>query len=1257
MRKKILAAALAGLLFVSNFSSVPLTVNAEEFAENFSEENEKLEVVDEAKLVEDEGEPDTDEKLVEDTFVESPSIDEETSEESDDDSKVEESDTTENVSEEEDAEEEVVEEVSGPEEMQPEQGENDDIVDADELEEVEEALLTENVEEELESNGDVDINTRNVILVYNPVDISVEAHIGNMACTGENFGDYQGIQRMIAYSVGKDQNLSFTMSASENCKINKIMTADLEDDDSKEKVITPGNKTYTEYAIAADGKGYIVFIESVATLKATMSQNGTEVKPVGGLYNFAFNTSYGLTLTRGKQDTALKMISVVDTSDKTKKNILSELVANKSVTETGTFKFGKAYAGKKFDMTAVIYPNTEFQQEYRFKVAVANTLTSVTVAGEKNGTITVDDARVKKFKLSMNKGANLSELVIAVKGSDKYENSTAKIEDGYLVVSGPVKYDNETTKNETLIQFKNSSNEIIHETKVVVNPTFKKLVPSISYVSSNDTDITVKLGLPKGMTISDFSKDIYYVVEYTDENNVKTTCSAIKATDLTQNHTFKMFNVAAGQGKKASFKATAKLIVAKDSFTLESATSKVATLNTKAPAYETKLTLVKKTSVVMAGKKTLLAEVKYSNNTTFTQIQSAYIQGPDGKYTAVVEDNKIYASFGSYVSSGKYKLTVTSNAKDSSCVGATASIDFTVRGQVYGGFFEKYNSDLKSFDIYKKPNQAYSIQLKLRTYDYSKNKVTPGAVEYKLIGTDGKEIDPNSYLAKKVKVTNKGVLTIAKDYYLSSDKPVSFRVRAEFDPGEKTSNIIDSCLFNINAKETTISDIKLVLASGKTISDGDSVSADQLKKAAIVCYDGSNALNNGEFSVTASGSALKIVNQNYKCSIIDVKKTGNIKITAKALDGGKGTKSINVKVTGSENQLSLNISYVNSKDGVYENPDMDAYLIVEGVSEISSLDKFKVECKKGRIVSMKPYLGIMEGYLKYIQNTVSDGEFQYGKNMFEMDAYTEFVYIPRSSSDAITLTNLTTGEKKEYAIHNQIFDMPKFEGTIDATNAVLYSYQRADVSYTIKNYNFNKDSKYEVSVDVDVEAALKDMRNYTNISGETKYRSVDMTSGEFNVELYDWVDGGSKATKPGKYLLYIDIRETKADGTVINYKPVSTFVTLKKKPTPTVNPPKTITIGYQAGSQVKLPDMKGVIDFNLALGNSNKGGNYNQFVNYFSVEKKSDGYVLKVKKDLTGVDINNLEGYLRYSYRDFDYVINNKDIKVNIKVTKPVVKK
>lgn len=1156
--------------------------------------------------------------------------------------------------------------------------------------------------------------TKTVSVQYDDSEVTVSAKLAGKEVQPDAPDEEEEPEDGVAvYTVNTDSSLVLVVTPLANCELTGAATQ-VGTEASKNATI---KATGGEITVKATDNATVAISSEGLYTTALLDKNGEAFTAVKNVYTVAYYDILTTKATKGV-DTPVAL-SKVEITDSKKKPVQSfaEIAEDKA---SAALAIIEEDAGKK--LTVILYTAVEEEDvaigSYTLNVLPA--LTGITVKGVTNGAVTQTVDTVAEYALTATpKTADLSvlgaEVSAAKENASNDENTAAQaavqatISDGKLVITtASASAAAEAVAKVSIIdktvdtnapEYETGSNVI---TSIVVNTAvpaaLQNATPGVKVKSSDDVSLTLTLSAPKTV-VKPNAGQVYYKVEAAPQTVEETTTPegitnattnafyiAKDAGATSQDAKITVNNAGLGNGQAWKFDLKVTLVQTGDGEALtagnaeekvlfNSKTKEFKNAATKAPYYETKLSLKKGTTTVYTGQTDVqVATAQFTKNTTFTGDLTASVTYGDGwsvyGITADVDGDVIKVTAEKYAEPGNYTVTVTAKAP-ANTYQTSASITINVVQGIY-----RLSLDQIATSLYKADKKAATLKV---TPVYTGNYTTPKTkkVTYEILNYSGQVLSESDRLYGYVTVKNNGTVTVNKNYVLSTNPAENtFRVRATAADFKGNDAYADLFII-ITSEAVQLSEVCIVrevwdegtysYAYEVVTRGNETVTSGELEGTCAVAFEkgtpekdvytlkdiqkyASAQVVYGNVTFKSGNKALSI---DPHGAIYGVSKTAkNITITATANDGGKSSAVLKNLTIGYAAPAELGLQVLRQDDYQY---DGDFY-------EISEIDEKDVQ-----------FTGTTNTVLELdvYQKAAEDSEWD---SITELTNYSVTVknatvltkdslgnpekIIANKETATVTLKDKTSGVSKTYTIRNTGYSnaaAPK----VKTSGSLVAGYYGSDQTITCQlSGSYDWKDKY-VMIKTDAASAAKEYDAYDdfddygqNING---YMPVN-EDGTFDLYFnspYTW--GGNRTNIPaGSYKLQFTFGTVDADG---NFVPDTKAVAVTLKAVA----PKSAKTSYKPVTSVKLSvkDKAGVTlagtgknfdhEYYYDLLNANLDGNANAFLTYFELDSKYDDVTdtytnkLQLKSGLsegqiayiTGPDgKNDRIGYVSYEYED-----------------------
>ncbi|MCR5508490.1 MAG: hypothetical protein K6F34_07375 [Lachnospiraceae bacterium] len=558
--------------------------------------------------------------------------------------------------------------------------------------------------------------------------------------------------------------------------------------------------------------------------------------------------------------------------------------------------------GKERKITITVKDPDNENKKLKFEVSlsVRQPLANVKIKGEiadknDNTKSTIKQSKgleEKSYALTADKSMNLNDLYATVAGGTC---ANAYIENGFLYIS-TCNGDNLPTDNFTvsLREKDNDENDdndrIVKTVTVDVSDPVVLKEPAITVTKATDTDITVRISLPKG---AEDYKNIWCFTEATavgePDPKMEEEDSYFGAFDqgtFTYSFDLDIGNMP-GDGAEQAYDITATLYQTSDNEwpdmednTNITATGKTKTLakqKTKNPnIYESKLTLTKKKTAFYQGESDVIAaEIKFSKDTSVTAAEAWVIDKKGNQYDASVDNGdgvSVILEDTDSFAPGPATLYVAPSLPDATYV-VPATLTLTVNPSIYDIDFL-----LGDPYLYKQDGKAGSVTLTTISYDSDYNLIPKPKIKWTV---EFKKDD--SPLKGHVSVKN-GVVTVDKDAVLSSNDNLNeIIVRACADDHEGNTEYESTTVY-VENNPVRMNGLIAKKKTDSKIWDLSSVNPDDLLYGYVYFAYNGYELDPADYRFTVKGSGLTIDEEGR---VTDITKPGTFTFSGVANDGSK----------------------------------------------------------------------------------------------------------------------------------------------------------------------------------------------------------------------------------------------------------------------------------------------------------------------------------------------------------------------------------
>lgn len=1105
---------------------------------------------------------------------------------------------------------------------------------------------------------------KTITVSYDDDEVTVDAKIGGKAYEADNYNTDEAV-----YTVDVDASLVLVVTPLENCQLTGATTKTGTAAAKKASVKAAGSeltvKATDDVTVTVSSKGIYRTI-----LKETFSE--TPLTAVKDVYTVSYGTDLVATVKKGVMTDVAVSKAEVKAGKKTADTAATisddgrEVVLNVSEKDAGK------------TLTVNLYTKTAEDKEEKagtITISVPAKATKYAVTGVKNGKLTQTVDTVASYAITTTpKAADVSRLEAVVESESNA--ATAEIWGGKLIITTEAAKAAEGAAVIKLLDngvdtaaedYKEGDEIVASFTLNTAAPAWAgKDTPGVKLSAADDVSLTLALSATKKMTQPN-TGSLYYKVEVTPQEGAPETSAAkteyirLEGASQTEKITVNSAGFGNGAAAKYDLKVTVVQTLGEDapsSAEDEAFASKTKDLKnaaTKAPAYETKLTLKKGTTTVYTGQQeVLIATAQFSKNTTFTDItveditECLIVDGEEEDIDVMsftVKDGKIYANVGYYT--GKFTVEVTASAAENTKA-ATAAINVTV---VQG--ITSIGVEAASDSIYKADKKAATLKVTPTATKSAKTK----KFTYEIVGADsedGSVTEAPEQIQAKVSVKN-GTVTVKKDYVVSNEESQNqfkVKVTAADYKGNEVYGLSE--VITIKAEAQQLGGLCIAKQTEKgyeVLTRGNStLSTDELQGATLLvlkkgtperdvyAIDSSYIINPDEvrLAVKSSNNALS-VSESHQISVSKAAK--NVKLTVSTTDGGKKSVTLD-KLTityGQREELGLS-AWVKTPD------NKETYCIGQNDEKMTFIGTADTEI-----------------LLNLMQKTEEDGEWEVADDNnvldYKLDVKgakvlsknrNDVTLIANTAKATITLSYKkgTESVKQVYTITNEGFSTASAPTVKAAGSLVSYSIEEQLLQYTLKGSYQYKD-KF-VMVKADAADRAKQTGNYQTIEkaclGINGYMPIE-EDGTFNL-----VFEACRSLPTGSYKLQFTFGSIDEDGNfVADTKAVTATVKVgQRKADGSYKPVSSVKLALK---DKKAGVLKGtgknvVYEYYGEIKNANINGQSNRFAEFFEidydwdVETEEETYYLKLKDNLTEEQLsyitsaaakNDRIGYISYS--------------------------
>ena len=1069
---------------------------------------------------------------------------------------------------------------------------------------------------------------------------------------------------------------------------------------------TEGNKlVYKAYIkdISADINAVITSAEANTI---TFTKNGNDVEPVKGKYAASKNDTFEVKILTGSHTGAFteasasaKNVTFTEEDLKNENGVVTLTVpkgaAGKDITLNVSYEGGseKYVISVAKDITAVtIKGNSKNEVKQTLDTTVKYTLTGTTdfsvleVKPKENDNViksAVIDAVTGELVITTTKEAGSSEftiisnadLVAAEEGAEPAPKTVATIkvtnDKAALAVKSvntPVILDNVVTL------------ELLADAKTipVTGDTYLKYKVTVDPAASYKNDSTA----PQGMIAKNTQ---YFDVVFKDGK-----AAASK-------EFVKLVN---GAGKDWSYSVSVSLVqttkdkdISDADVLNESAKVITKTVITKAPYYEDKLSLTKKTTTVYTGQKDVTVAIpKFAKGTFQQNINNAKVEVYDknGRYADSDfinawwdEDGTIKVNVGKTNLSNKgflgaYTLKVipdagnTTDETSNNMYAAPATLKITV---VQG--IETISA--VSGNIYKDTSSA-----KPKAVTFNMNTtLNGGSKDYKpktnkLVYEVGKVnaggvFETDAAIARYVSVKN-GKITIAKDYPIKADvkeNQFTVKVSAADYAGSTVSGKFTYIVTNEKPVYGGLYFAKYDYNRGYyMVADGTSFTTDEFETLMPIVLK--SGVESGRSYYTDDdlvwGWSISYSNKKITANYASHTIANKVTATVTALDGSKVTAKTMFALVYNKQQLGINEFNAGSNDTANT---LGGTKKVGIVKKSATEYEFNANSADDTIIFNVGYLKDSDAktYTNLGGNAYSGVTFNYtvgvkgGKILTSDKYYGSYTVLPTAEKMTITLTNKSSGKvETKYNFTNKAFANSKVKApTVKVSQGNIYvgksnyvdikvtgntAYDYMYISVDAKDYAAEQTKK--TSGKANRVAGYYNLESFVDVDRDGTpdiYKNVDYaypvnTTAAKGTATYDFSFYAEPESAAGTYKYNVTFGTKNADG---EFVPATKAVPIKVtvKAAAAFKPAAKYTIdsnvGYVQLTGTPVEYASGAYSASyVELENANIGGQKNKFLEYFSLDKANGRIVMNMKDanntlyDPSEINKNDCIGYVTY---------------------------
>jgi hypothetical protein len=518
--------------------------------------------------------------------------------------------------------------------------------------------------------------------------------------------------------------------------------------------------------------------------------------------------------------------------------------------------------------------------------------TSMNVSGFKKGKATLPIGTSNVFSVKLDDKCDYRGLAVVLKDDSVSAGVTLDKEAGTLTI--------DTFKGEALaeenkditFEFVGGDGEAIGSPFVVTPVKAVIAAPSVKVTDTDDKKAVLSLALPKG---AEGYRNLQYYIEavaITDKKN-PTVPEGMKSkvtlkVPVSDTKAVLVFSDSK-TGSAVNYRIAVKLVQYRGEEVFAAGKEKTVKAATKAPCYETKLSLVKKqTAFTVFEKDVVLATGKYSKTTTYKELVKAEIfakgsntvvaSSADG--TVSVKNNTVMIKDTGLFTPGKYVLKVYPASAEGE--GKPATLNFVAKAPV-----TNISLTPNCGRLYKQSKKAATLKLSASCVSTKASDGKPSSSKLTwMVSSENEE------LLKAIRIKN-GTVTVDKSYDLTGDrKKDSFTVTATATDLDVSNPMLAS------SKVTILVTSEMIKPAAVSITGIDSLKAPVAlgtvngSKLVVTDSDG-RAMDLSLVTITVAPKAGLTVTAD---GIIRVTRKGTYTITVTANDGSKNKIKQKIKI-------------------------------------------------------------------------------------------------------------------------------------------------------------------------------------------------------------------------------------------------------------------------------------------------------------------------------------------------------------------------
>ncbi len=923
-----------------------------------------------------------------------------------------------------------------------------------------------------------------------------------------------------------------------------------------------------------------------------------------------------------------------------------------------------------------------------FNVKVAPNVTSVSVAGaNKNNVIKQPAGTAKSYKITVNSGAFNDDLEMFSPSKDDAAYSVY-LKEGKKELFVENYNSGEINIEPVNVTFSDRENE--KTWNYTIEPTKATLsTPTASVISSTDIGIILSLSLPKAM--KEYA-NLYYKVEAKADVAKGEKCdermkeSLTEYYEVTESEAYLNLSVKEcpdlNDGAKQKYKINVSLVQVIDDYAAgdlyesgniwTEGAAKTISASTKAPAYESKLSLNEKSASLTYGEtNVVLATAKWSSNTSYQQLERVELYSESGKFVTGTgygfmwfESDKIILgdyTFNKNMIPGKYMLYVYPSVPDNTyCPPATMPVTIKAPVAYIGITPESSGSD--PIRIYKAKGSAATFKLTATCgSNFEGMKPANTKLKWEIICKDPE-------LEKALSVKN-GTVTVAKNYV--PGKYPYFEVKATACDMGKDSISAKACVTlttdTIAPKNIVLSDLREVIEGVKNNPKGY-VSSVFDGKVIIVEDENNNSIDLSRLNISVTPKTGFTITDEGR---VYVSKAGIYTVKATMNDGSKKSVSMKFKVVNAElnaekpYESSFGVKNLSGSESLEFDKDGDN--TYKATSAVYAPDSITLSIFP-KDPDGKDCGNICNNDVKVKVDGAKQYELHGGSaKPLAAPSAKEYYFVPTKGKVTITLTYKVNNKdvKEKYVI-----DVKLGKGKIKAKKKAETFYKNscnpASFFFEVTGVNLSDYSNLYIETEPDY-AECKNAEKTDNTVEFVRYFGFNNVSVDENnakrIKIDRWdFEGFDK----GEYPIYLTLWGEDSEGKDV---PITApqKVTFKAVscPEPTTQI-KNTTIDVkdnESGIEFRFKNMKTVsaVDYDIRIYNEANVSDERKFTTYYGwvqLDEKDEPFISLVRDTNHPIpsDLKSVTGYIEYTVIGLDgvtKVTKTEKITINFKFVKP----